>query len=135
MDKRDYPFKELGPRQAPTLDDVRAFARRGVRAGGEKSVPAAARSFHDRAAAEVMPYPDAKALPRWVLALVEKRVPMEELARTVHDRTLRAPTAANQALALLLANEIARTPEGPQILERYLTPELLQRVSGGGKDR
>jgi hypothetical protein len=135
MDSADYPFKQLGSRRAPDLDDVRAFARRGLREGGRRTVPTAARPFQKRAAAEIAHYPEPQALPRWVLALVEKKVSVEELARTVHDRTLRAPTEENQKLALLLANEIARTPDGPELLERHLTPELLQRLSGGGEHR
>lgn len=133
MDRADYPFKELGPRRAPDQSDVRAFARRGIREGGRRTVPTAARAFQKRAGAEVAQYPEPPALPRWVLALVEKKVSVEEFAKTVHDRTLRAPSAENQRLALLLANEIARRPDGSQILERYLTPELLRRVTGEGE--
>jgi hypothetical protein len=48
----------------------------------------------------------------------------------VHDRLVRAPTEANQRLALFLANEIARQPGGPEAITRHLTPELLERISG-----
>jgi len=135
MERADYPFKELGPRRGPDLDEVRAFARQGVRHDGRRSVPTAARAFQQRAAAEITPYPELHELPRWVLALVEKRVSVDEFARTVHDRTLRAPSEENQRLALLLANELARTPNGSEIVGRYLTPDLLQRLSGAGDQR
>lgn len=135
MERADYPFKELGPRRGPDLDDVRAFARQGVRHDGRRSIPTAARSFQQRAAAEVAHYPETPALPKWILALVEKKVSVDEFARAVHDRTLRAPSEENQRLALLLANELARMPNGSKTVERYLTPDLLLRLSGGGVQR
>jgi hypothetical protein len=92
-----------------------------------------ARPFQKRAAAEIAYYPEGQRLPKWVLALIEKKVSVEDFAQTVHDRTLRAPSEDNQRLALLLANEIARLPDGPEILDRYLTPELLVGLSGEGK--
>jgi hypothetical protein len=134
MPARDEAMREVGARPAPHAEEAAALARSALRDAGRRTAPAAARAFQRRSAAEVEPYPEQGPLPKWVLALRERKVSGEDFARAVHDRTMRAPSAQNQRLALLLANEIARRPDGPKLVERYLTPELRRRLSGKGRE-
>lgn len=129
MDQKDYPYKERGPRRTDR-NELRAFSRASMRVGGRDDVPDDARAFQERSAAAIQPYPVASERPKWVLALIERRADVDEFAQVVHDRLVRAPTEANQRLALFLANEIARKPGGPEAVRRHLTPELLERIGG-----
>jgi hypothetical protein len=133
MSPQDYPFEETGVRPAPDREEAAVFSTAALTEGGVRSVPSQARRFQKQAAAELSEHPMPEKLPRWVLALVQKKVQADELAKTVAERTMRAPSKENQTLALMLANEIARMDGGPEAIQRHFTPELLDRVSGRGE--
>lgn len=125
-----YPLKEKGARSAPDARELRVFIRSGRHEGGMVDMPAAARAFARRTADAVTHYPDPHELPNWLRAMIEKKVPAEELARTLQERLRRAPSEDSQEMALLLANEIARMPRGAEALAKHITPELLRALSG-----
>lgn len=130
MDQSDYPFEERGVRTPPDRHETTVFTAQTHEAGGARRTPGEAREFQKVAAADVTIHPEPSELPRWVRAMVERKVPADVFARAVADRTGRAPSRDNQLLALTLANEIARMEGGGAAIERHLTPELLDRVSG-----
>jgi hypothetical protein len=132
----DNQFPQQGTRKAPEREELLGFLRESEREGGSKRIPAAAKRFAGSFAATLTHYPKRRELPKWLRAMVAKNAPVEELAKTLHDRLLRAPSEENMELALIMANEIARLDGGPAVLNRYVTPELLARLSGeGGKER
>src|SRR5690242_3925039 len=121
----DYPYPEKGVRPAPDRRELNVFVASSVFEGGTRERPAPAIKFASRFSATLTRYPSPQELPNWLRAMIEKKVSVEELAKTFHDRLLRAPSEANQELALLLANEIARMDGGSEALARHKTPELL----------
>jgi hypothetical protein len=130
MDESEYPFEERGVRSPPDRRELTAFVAPAQGSGRARRMPAQAREFQRNAAAQVSVHPDPGDLPRWVRALVERKVRPDEFAKVVAERTRRAPSKDNQVLALTLANEIARMEGGPAAIERHLTPDLLDRVGG-----
>jgi hypothetical protein len=130
MKRIDYPYEERGPRRAPDLGELRAFALARVREGGRRRTPTAARAFQERARAEVMEYPALGEPPRWYRALAERKASPDEVARVMAERLLRAPTEENQRLALVLANEISRQPDGSELVRSHLNDELVARING-----
>jgi hypothetical protein len=130
--KTDYPFPQKGARAAPDKREMRIFVQSAIHEGGSKEMPAPAARFARRFSATVSHYPEQRDLPNWLRALIEKKVSTEELAQTLHDRLLRAPSEENQELALIVANEIARMKGGPEALAKHVVPELLAKLSGNG---
>jgi len=128
----DYPYPQKGARIAPDRRDLHIFVASSGHEGGLREMPASAAKFAIRFSAALTPYPSIPELPNWLRAMIEKRVSVEELAKTFHDRLLRAPSEENQELALLLANEIARMKGGSEALAKYKTAELLAKLSGKG---
>lgn len=134
--KIDYPYEQKGVRQAPDKRELRVFAQAALQEGGATEMPAAAQKFASRFAATVSHYPERRELPNWLRAQIEKKVPVEELAKTFHERLQRAPSQENMELALIVANEISRMDGGSKALARYLTPTLFKRLQGkGDKER
>jgi hypothetical protein len=129
MERLNYPYVEVGPRSRPTEADRRAFGQVAQREGHRRRSPVAARSFQDVSAARVQPHPEIETLPRWLLAHIERGATSEEIAQAMRDRLVRAPSEANQKLALAVANEIARDPKGGPIVRRHLTRDVFARVS------
>lgn len=128
----DYPFPQKGVRLAPDRQDLHLFVASPGHEGGTREMPAAAAKFASRFRATLTRYPSQQELPNWLRAMIEKKASVEELSKTFHDRLLRAPSAENQELALLVANEIARMKGGSEALARHKTPELLAKLSGKG---
>jgi hypothetical protein len=128
----EYPYAHKGVRKAPDERELRIFTQTSIHEGGMKAMPAPAAKFARAFQASVRRYPEPRELPVWLLALVEKKVSVQELAAAVHDRLVRAPSEENQELALLLANEIARMKGGPEVLSKHATPELFLKLSGKG---
>jgi len=130
-EKHPAPYPEKGARRAPERAELTRFVRAADHAGGRPDMPAEARTFAHRFAATLTRYPDfPQELPNWLRAMIEKKVSVEELAQGIRDRLHRAPSESNQQLALLLANEVARMKGGSEMLQRHVTPDLLQRLGG-----
>lgn len=126
----EYPYQDKGIRKDPDRLELVKFLQAAKQEGGTRKMPLGARKFADRFSAALTHYPNVKELPNWIRAMVEKKVSVEELAQTLHDRLHRAPSEENQQMALLLANEIARMKGGSEALQKHITEELLQRLSG-----
>lgn len=134
--KIDYPYEQKGARKAPDKRELRIFAQTALHEGGATEMSATAQKFAGRFAATVSHYPRQRELPNWLRAQIEKKVPVEELAKTFNERLQRAPSEENMELALIVANEISRMDGGSKALARYLTPTLFKRLQGkGDKER
>ncbi|HYK20839.1 MAG TPA: hypothetical protein VEV42_08900 [Pyrinomonadaceae bacterium] len=127
-----YPYEQKGARKAPERREVDVLVRKPVHEGGLKDMPAPAQKFASRFSTTLTHYPKQRELPNWLRALVEKKVPVEELAKTTQERLLRAPSEENMEITLLVANEIARMKGGPEALGKYITPDLLAKLHGKG---
>ena len=128
-ENKEYPFPEKGIRREPDKREVHAFIRSTVHEDGTRETPRAAQHFARRFADAVTPYPAHQELPKWLLALIEKKALVREVAQTLQEHLRRAPSERNQELALIVANEIARMEGGAEELARHVTPELLARLS------
>lgn len=135
MKQDEYPYPDKGARKKPDKAELRRFVQADMHEGGTKRMPEAARKFASRFSDAVTRYPERPELQNWLRAKVEKKVPVEELVKTLHDRLQRAPSEENQELALVVANEAARMQGGLEAIHKYLTPELLARLGGKGGER
>jgi hypothetical protein len=127
-----YPYEQKGVRKAPDQRELRLFVRAAQHEGGAKEMPAPAQKFASRFSTTLTHYPKRRELPNWLSAQIEKKVPVEELAKTFHERLLRAPSEENMELALLMANEIARLDGGSEALAKHVTPDLFAKLHGKG---
>ena len=121
---------EQGKRTRPDARELAIFTQGFRAAGGSRKRRPAAVRFATRFAARVSRYPAVHGQPRWLRALVQTGVSVEEVFATLRNRLQRAPSKANQEFALVLANELARKEGGSEALSRHLTPELFARLSG-----
>jgi hypothetical protein len=130
MKQGEYPFPNKGAREKPQKSDLRRVVQAEVHHGGTTAMPEAARRFANRFSSAVMRYPARPELQNWVRALIERKAPVEEVVKMLHDRVQRAPSEENQELALVLANEVARMRGGTEAIHEHITPELLARLAG-----
>jgi hypothetical protein len=131
MEKIESPFEkreERGVREGPTEVELRSMAAVAPRVSGAVYVPPAALRFQRRFAESIRRHPDIQEMPKWVLGMVEKKASIEEFAKVVHDRTMRAPTEEAIELAAVLANEVARMEGGGAVVQEHITPEVLRQV-------
>lgn len=128
----NYPYQLKEIRKQPDRDELRLLMQQSVHEGGSKTMPDEAKRFAGRFSANVAHYPVIGELPNWFRALIQKKVSVEELTKTLHDMLYRAPVKENQELGLLIANEIARMKGGPEVLSKYMTSDLLSKLSGKG---
>jgi hypothetical protein len=128
----DYPYHVKDVRKEPDDRELRILIQPSIHEGGLKEMPAPAKKFAARFAANVTHFPAKRELPNWFKAMIEKKVSVEELTKTLQEHVFRAPSEENQELALIVANEISRMKGGSEILPKYITPELLTKLSGKG---
>lgn len=126
-----YPYEEVGVRKALTAAELRRFGGSGT-ASGRVAEPDNVKADLARARAQLY-VRRPKAAPRWVLAHIERRAPMAEFVETLKKRTRRAPSAANQALALDLINEVARTSRGAGHITESLDQAAVDALTGNEK--
>jgi hypothetical protein len=127
-----YPYSLKDVRKELSREELRTFVQPEAQEGGLKRMPEPAKRFARRFSETVSHYPKKKELPNWFRAMVERKASVEELTKTLHDHLYRAPSKENQELALIVANQIARMKGGSEVLPRYVTPELLSKLSGRG---
>jgi hypothetical protein len=128
---KEYPYPEKGIRKEADRREARAFIRSALHQDGTRETPRAAQQFARRFSAGLTRYPAQPELPKWLLALIEKKASVREVAQTLQEHLRRAPSEENQELALIVANEIARMEGGAEELARHVTPELLARLTAG----
>lgn len=107
--------------------------RRVATADGKVDLPSDASRFAEssRSAYRYREEPISdEELPNWVRAHVEKSATIDELLVELRRRLLRAPTEEHLHLALAVANEVARRPEGARIVRRHLSQELVDSLTG-----
>src|SRR5438128_1079516 len=102
----DYSYPEKGTREVPDQVEQRILAQPALLQGASGEIPIPAKQFARRFETTVMHFPKQRNLPKWLLTMIEKQASAEELAKSLHDRLFRAPSKANQEMALLVANEI-----------------------------
>lgn len=130
MEDKIPEYPDMGIRTPPDIAELEEFEQAADKDGGMREISLEAQNFADRFSGALTQYPKAKKLPNWVRAMVEKKVSVEELTQTLHDRISRAPSHENLEMALLLANEIARMKGGSEALAKHLTEEFLSRLKG-----
>lgn len=120
----------VGTRAPLSVRELASMHREPVDAGaGEVPADIVTRATLGRAAIGLYQRPD------WVAELAHKGVSVAEMLDEVHRRVLDDPHEETLIAAEMVVNDIARLPDGPALVARYVSADLISKLvpTDGGR--
>lgn len=125
----DYPYKEQGEREELSEQLLRSVARDSTRAGA-KSPPhdVVARTAGFASSGQLVTESPPIQPPKWLRAALAESQSHDEVLRFIGRRLEGRVSEHRLHEALAVVNEIARRPDGTELIHKHLTQERVHSL-------